>query len=276
MLLTPALSCSACSAFDPAEMSGAPVLVFDSGVGGLSIAAEIRRRLPGVSLHYLMDSAAFPYGNKDDDYLVARVVSVCLDAVTQHQPRLLVVACNTASTLALPALRAALAIPVVGVVPALKVAAAANPGGAIGLLATPATIHRRYTDELIAAFAAGCEVRRFGSVRLVQWAEHWVATGEEPAELFEHLNDWIMQSPLLSHVVLGCTHFPLLRPMLERLWPTVIWVDSGEAIARRVAQLLGDDTGAGVAPPLQLLWTGVQPPAEGVLRFAANLPTSVS
>lgn len=255
-------------------MSTDPVLVFDSGVGGLSVAAEIRRRLPGLPLHYLMDSAAFPYGNKDDVWLVERVLAVCAEAVATHRPRLLVVACNTASTLALPALRAALPIPVVGVVPALKVAAAANPGGPIGLLATPATINRRYTDDLVREFAAGCEVRRFGSVELVQWVEQWVATGDEPSALFSHLDDWIRQPQPLSHVVLGCTHFPLMRPLLERLWPAVIWVDSGEAIARRVVQLLGDNTGQELAPPVQLSWTGSQPPAEGVMRFVATLSVS--
>lgn len=248
-----------------------PVLVFDSGVGGLSVAAEIRRRLPGLSLHYLMDSAGFPYGNKDDDTLVERVLRVCGEAVAQQQPRMLVVACNTASTLVLPALRAALDIPVIGVVPALKVAAQASPGGNIGLLATPATVNRPYTDNLIREFAAGCRVRRLGSTELVQWAEDWVGFGREPAALFEHLDSWLTTPDPVSHVVLGCTHFPLLRPMLERLWPTIVWVDSGEAIARRVEQLLGGDTPdpgyLGVRP----FWTGTQPPSDRVLNYIMSL-----
>lgn len=251
----------------PLRMTAHPVLVFDSGVGGLSVAAEIRRRLPTQPLHYLMDSAGFPYGTKDDATLTARVVEVCRDAVTAQQPRMLVVACNTASTLALPALRAALPIPVVGVVPALKVAAAACPGGEIGLLATPATVHRPYTDNLICEFAAGCRVRRLGSRELVQWAEDWVAEGREPDGLFAHLNGWLTQPDPVSHVVLGCTHFPLLRPMLARLWPTVTWVDSGEAIARRVAQLLGDAVPASGRPSPQLFWTGDAPPRAGVHAF---------
>ncbi|MDF1628943.1 MAG: glutamate racemase [Alcanivoracaceae bacterium] len=250
--------------------ASSPVLVFDSGVGGLSVAAEIRRRLPGLPLHYLMDSAGFPYGNKDDVTLVERVVKVCAEAVAEQQPRLLVVACNTASTLALPALRGALDIPVVGVVPALKVAAAASTSGQIGLLATPATVNRTYTDNLILDFAGGCDVRRFGSVELVQWAEDWIAFGREPSGLFEHLDSWLSQPQPLSHVVLGCTHFPLLRPMLERFWPTICWVDSGEAIARRVEQLVG-----GQEPGLQpgvvtLSWTGERAPTEAVRRYVAG------
>jgi glutamate racemase len=251
--------------------ASSPVLVFDSGVGGLSVAAEIRRRLPGLPLHYLMDSAGFPYGNKDDATLIERVLKVCGDAVAQQQPRMLVVACNTASTLVLPALRAALDIPVIGVVPALKVAAQASPGGNIGLLATPATVNRSYTDNLVHEFAAGCHVRRMGSTELVQWAEDWVGLGREPAALFDHLDGWLMRPDPVSHVVLGCTHFPLLRPMLERLWPTVIWVDSGEAIARRVEQLLGNEIAVKGNTAVTLCWTGEQPPGEGVRRYVAAL-----
>ncbi|MFN3712533.1 MAG: glutamate racemase [Alcanivoracaceae bacterium] len=256
-------------------MTDSPVLVFDSGVGGLSVAAEIRRRLPGLPLHYLMDSEGFPYGTKDDATLIERVVRVCTEAVAEQQPQLLVVACNTASTLALPALRAALTIPVVGVVPALKVAAAASSTGRIGLLATPATVNRSYTDNLIRDFASGCQVRRLGSGELVQWAEDWVAVGREPAGLFDHLDQWLTQPDPLSHVVLGCTHFPLLRPLLERLWPSVSWVDSGEAIARRVEQLLGTETFGETVMPIQLLWTGNRPPSEGVKGYLSAIsPTS--
>ena len=251
--------------------ASSPVLVFDSGVGGLSVAAEIRRRLPGLPLHYLMDSAGFPYGNKDDATLIERVLKVCGDAVAQQQPRLLVVACNTASTLVLPALRAELDIPVIGVVPALKVAAQASPGGNIGLLATPATVNRPYTDDLIREFAAGCRVRRMGSTELVQWAEDWVGFGHEPAALFEHLDSWLTTPDPVSHVVLGCTHFPLLRPMLERLWPTIVWVESGEAIARRVEQLIGNDVPAVRAAEVRPIWTGLQRPSERLLDYIRSI-----
>lgn len=264
-------------------MTDRPILVFDSGVGGLSVATEIRRLLPALPQYYLMDSAAFPYGNKDDASLIARVLDVCCQAVAKHRPRLLVVACNTASTLALPALREALDIPVVGVVPALKVAASACPEGEIGLLATAATINRSYTDDLIRDFAAGCRVRRLGSAELVQWAEDWLAYGREPEGLFDHLNGWLTQPYPVNQVVLGCTHFPLLREMLEKLWPQVTWVDSGAAVARRVAQLLAEqvdtdgasnsngDTESGSRPPLQLFWTGDKTPATGVLCYVAKL-----
>ncbi|PKM21325.1 MAG: glutamate racemase, partial [Gammaproteobacteria bacterium HGW-Gammaproteobacteria-14] len=170
----------------------------------------------------------------------------------------------------LPALRAALDIPVVGVVPALKVAASASGCGQIGLLATPATVNRPYTDNLIREFTVGCQVRRFGSVELVQWAEDWIACSREPEHLFAHLNDWLMQPQPLSHVVLGCTHFPLLRPMFEKLWPAIGWVDSGEAIARRVEQLV-EQIPDGKSPAIALFWTGERPPADAVQRYVATL-----
>jgi glutamate racemase len=143
------------------------------------------------------------------------------------------------------------------------------------LLATPPTVNRSYTDNLIRDFAAGCDVLRFGSVELVQWAEDWISFGREPTGLFEHLNSWLMQPQPVSHVVLGCTHFPLLRPMLERLWPTICWVDSGEAIARRVAQLVGEQEINEQPGKVMLFWTGERVPADGVQRYVAGLQAAV-
>lgn len=245
------------------------VLIFDSGVGGLSILSEIRQLLPGLSLHYLMDSAAFPYGLKADDVLMQRIPEVCVQAVRELQPQILVIACNTASTLALPLLRQQLDIPVVGVVPAIKTAAAQAGGGRIGLLATPATINRPYVDQLQQDFAAGCELSRFGSSKLVEWAENYLADGHCPDGLYGHLAPWLNATDGPTHVVLGCTHFPLLRAELSRLWPEVRWIDSGAAIARRVATLsrnVPQDGGT-----LSCFWTGTQQPApEAALKYLQN------
>ncbi len=252
----------------------ANVLIFDSGVGGLSIVSEIRQLLPGLPLQYLMDSAAFPYGTKADDFLIQRILSVCTSAVRELNPDILVVACNTASTLALPALRQQLQRPVVGVVPAIKVAAGLSSSGQIGLLATPATVNRPYTDDLIREFAPHCEVRRFGSRELVQWAEDFIATGTEATGLQAHLHNWLYQPHPLSHVVLGCTHFPLLKPQLQQLFPDIGWVDSGAAIARRVATLLGNQAERlqqADSAPIGCFWTGSQPPAPGVLHYLQQL-----
>ncbi len=245
------------------------VLIFDSGVGGLSILSEIRQKTPAPDLLYLMDNAFFPYGIKPDDVLISRILSVCLKAVDELSPDVLVIACNTASTLVLDELRARLNIPVVGVVPAIKVAAELTPDNRIGLLATPATVNRPYTDRLISDFASHCEVTRFGSSHLVQWAEDYLISGEVPAELFGHLNPWLQQHPM-SHIVLGCTHFPLLRDAMESLWPGTCWVDSGEAIARRVASLMNaqNDTDSG---KLSLFWTDAEKPPQGALRYLQRL-----
>jgi len=214
------------------------VLIFDSGAGGLSIASEIHGLLPTVPIHYLMDDAAFPYGTCHDDWLARRIVSLCTQAQQHIHASILVVACNTASTLVLDQLRDQLSIPVVGVVPAIKTAAQRTQTGHIGLLATPATIGRTYTGRLIRDFASHCTVRLKGSVELVHWAEEHIAGKTVSDALFQHLNHWLTQPLPLDYVVLGCTHFPLLRPELEQLWPDIRWVDSGSAIARRVAYCL--------------------------------------
>ena len=151
-------------------MSG-PILIFDSGVGGLSVVKALREQMPGAPLAYVCDNAALPYGTKADAWLERRIVQVCRAAVAASGARVLVVACNTASTLALDALRDALAIPVVGTVPAIKPAAALSRSGVIGLLATSATVTRPYTDKLIHDFAGHCTVVRVAADGLVEQAE---------------------------------------------------------------------------------------------------------
>ena len=247
------------------------VLVFDSGVGGLSVLSAIQEQLPHLSLSYLMDTAAFPYGIREDEWLQSRILAVCKAAVDQYQPQLLVVGCNTASTLALATLREHIDIPIVGVVPAIKVAAGLSKSRHIGLLATPATVNGQYTQHLINDFAADCQVQRFGSPLLVQMAEDWITQGQSPDALYEHLTPWLQNAPDMSHIVLGCTHFPLLRPQLERLWPERCWIDSGNAIARRVASLLTPASVVNDAEPpsRQLIYTGEQPSTK-LLEYLQN------
>ncbi|SFT54321.1 glutamate racemase [Halomonas saccharevitans] len=222
----------------------APILVFDSGVGGLSVVQALRHRLPGVALAYACDNAMLPYGRREDAWLVQRIRSVCQAAVAASGCRALVVACNTASTLALDALRECLTIPVIGTVPAIKPAASVSRTRHIGLLATTATVSRPYTLRLIQDFAADCRVTRLAADALVGEAERLVvgevpdrvAIGRALAPLWEAS---AAEVPPLDTVVLGCTHFPLLRRWLAEAAPReVAWVDSGEAIARRVAQVV--------------------------------------
>lgn len=216
-----------------------PVLVFDSGVGGLSVVQALRRRLPEAALAYACDNAMLPYGQREDAWLVQRIRAVCEAAVAASGCSALVVACNTASTLALAVLRAHLAIPVVGTVPAIKPAAQRSRTRHIGLLATSATVSRPYTLQLIQDFAADCRVTRVAADALVGEAERLVV-GERPdrATLHRALSP-LWDDPELDTVVLGCTHFPLLAPWLIDAAPRpVTWIDSGEAIARRVAQVV--------------------------------------
>ncbi|MCK0743960.1 glutamate racemase [Chromohalobacter nigrandesensis] len=217
----------------------APILIFDSGVGGLSVVGALRAHLPGAPLAYVCDNAALPYGTKPDDWLVARIVAVCRAAVAASGARALVVACNTASTLALNALRESLSIPVIGTVPAIKPAAHASRSGVFGLLATSATVSRPYTQRLIDEFAPDCTVVRLAADPLVAQAER-VLTGMpwDDAVIAASLAP-LWEAPRLDTVVLGCTHFPLLREALERHAPReIVWIDSGDAIARRVAQVV--------------------------------------
>ncbi|MFG6136631.1 glutamate racemase [Halomonas sp. B23F22_10] len=216
-----------------------PVLVFDSGVGGLSVVEALRRRLPEVALAYACDNAMLPYGVREDDWLVARILAVCEAAVAASGACGLVVACNTASTLALDALRERLSVPVVGTVPAIKPAAGASESRHIGLLATSATVARPYTARLIEAFAGDCRVTRLAADPLVGQAERLVA-GEPPdPEVLRRVLAPLAELPDLDTLVLGCTHFPLLRESLEAAVPhPVRWVDSGDAIARRTGQVI--------------------------------------
>ncbi|GAB1257205.1 glutamate racemase [Aurantivibrio plasticivorans] len=218
------------------------ILVFDSGVGGLSIVADIRQTLPNVSITYASDNAFFPYGIKEDDLLIARVTSV-IDALSaKYTPDIIVIACNTASTVVLPSLRATHTLPIVGVVPAIKPAAEHSQSKVIGLIATPATVRRRYTQELIDNFASDCEVLALGSGDLVTAAEAFLR-GEQPsADSIQAALSPILTHPLLPQldtVVLACTHFPLIKAELSQHFDQhVQWLDSGKAIARRVDFLL--------------------------------------
>ena len=226
------------------------VLIFDSGVGGLSVAAALRRHYPGAALSYACDNAWLPYGLRPDAVLTQRIVAVCHAAVAACRPAVLVVACNTASTLALEPLRRALSIPVIGTVPAIKPAAALSRTRHLGLLATTATVGRPYTQRLIERFAADCRVTCVAADALVTEAEAWLGGATpEPVRLNAVLTPlWQAASAdvALDTVVLGCTHFPLLTPWLAALSPVPLaWVDSGDAIARRVGQLASTLSDAG-------------------------------
>jgi glutamate racemase len=227
------------------------VLVFDSGVGGLSVLDAIVASGASVALDYVADHAWMPYGLKSDTEIAARVPALLSALCAQWAPDAVVLACNTASTIALEAVRKALStpnlsVPVIGVVPPIKPAAAATRTGAIGLLATPATVRRPYTEDLIERFASQVRVTRFGSSALVRAAEAKLR-GEaiDPGAIEEAIEGLFGADPKIDAVALACTHFPLLRAELEAAGPHgCLWLDSGAAIARRLIDVVGLTAGA--------------------------------
>lgn len=221
------------------------VVIFDSGVGGLSILREARALVPGCRFDYICDNGGFPYGTKTDDFVIGRTHHVIDRFLANcHYPvDMLVIACNTASTLALPRLRSAYSFPIIGVVPAIKPGASFSQTGYIGLLATPATIRREYTHNLIRDYAGHCQVISHGSSVLVSLAEGKLRGHNlDAASLAEELAPFTTLSAAnptpqrLDCLVLACTHFPLLKPEIQAcLGEHITLLDSGEAIARRIS-----------------------------------------
>jgi glutamate racemase len=220
------------------------ILVFDSGLGGLTVFREVKAVRPDVRFIYLADDAGFPYGDLVEEKLVARVTDVVGKAIVEHKPDMVVVACNTASTLALAQLRVRFSVPFVGTVPAIKPACAQSKSKRIAVLGTQATVGREYTRTLIREFAAGCDVHLVGSPRLAAYAEAELA-GEavDDAAIKTEIAGCFVDSNArrTDAIVLACTHYPLLieRFQTNAPWP-VDWLDPAPAIARRVANLLGE------------------------------------
>jgi glutamate racemase len=262
-------------------MSRAPnILIFDSGLGGLTVFSEVARLLPAARLIYGADDAAFPYGELDADSLVARVLSVMERLIERCEPDIIVIACNTASTLALSHLRARFPqIPFVGTVPAIKPAASQSHSGMISVLATPATVKRDYTRELIRTYAAHCEVTLTGSSLLAPLAEAFMhGRAVEDAAIAREIAPAFVaaEEGRTDCIVLACTHYPLLLSHFERLapWP-VAWIDPAPAIARRTAQVLREQLGipaaeetAAAVPPAFAVFTA---PAERNSQLASVL-----
>ncbi|HEY0621724.1 glutamate racemase [Sphingomonas sp.] len=221
-----------------------PLLFFDSGVGGLSVLAPARALLPHAPLVYAADSAGFPYGTKSEAEIAARVPALLGRLAERYRPRLIVIACNTASTIALAHVRAALDVPIVGTVPAIKPAAALSRTRVIGVLGTEATVRQPYVDDLATRFATDCTVIRHGSAELVELAEaklHGAVT--DPAR-FRAVLDGLFAQPRgerIDVIVNACTHFPLVEAELAAAAPhPVAFVDGGPGIARRIAHLTRD------------------------------------
>lgn len=243
----------------------ASILVFDSGVGGLTVFREIKAALPAAHYVYVADDAGFPYGNQPEDKLIARILNVIGDAIADYAPDLIVIACNTASTLALTQLRAKFSVPFVGTVPAIKPACAQSQSKRIAVLGTQATVSREYTRALIREFATGCDVGLVGSSHLATYAEaelsgNPAADDAIKAEIAPCFID--ADGRRTDTVVLACTHYPLLTHRFKAVapWP-VEWLDPAPAIARRVVDLIGPrPPGETPAAPRMIFTSGRVPP----------------
>jgi glutamate racemase len=226
--------------------------MFDSGVGGLTVLREARVLMPDRRFVYFADDAAFPYGDWEEPALKARIVELFGGLLKKHKPEIAVIPCNTASTLALADLRIAYPdTPFVGTVPAIKPAAERTRSGLVSVLATPGTVKRQYTRDLIGTWASKCHVRLVGSTQLARLAETYMRDGfvDEEAVRAEIAPCFVEKDGKRTDiVVLACTHYPFLVNRMRKTapWP-VDWIDSGEAIARRALSLL-EQVGASDPP----------------------------
>ena len=241
----------------------AHILFFDSGVGGLSVLAPTLKLLPNAPVVYCADSAGFPYGTKSDVELASRVPALLGRLVERFHPRLAVIACNTASTIALQHVRSALDLPVVGTVPAIKPAAETSKTRVIGVLGTEATVRQPYVDDLAAKFAADCTIIRHGSPELVELAEAKLGGEEVDVDALRAAAQPMFDADggdRIDTIVLACTHFPLLDEELRAAVPNVKYVHGGEGIARRIAYLTREQA-----------WPSA--PSQGLMLFTSATRT---
>jgi glutamate racemase len=236
--------------------SDAPVLLFDSGVGGLTVLAELRKLLPDAPVIYAADNAGLPYGTKTEAQVAARVAGLLGRMTERYRPRLVCIACNTASTIALGMVREVLEVPIVGTVPAIKPAALLTRSGVIGLLGTEATIRQGYVDRLEAEFAQGRRLLRYGAPELVAAAEAKLRGEPIDPAVIRHAVDGLRDQPggdAIDTVVLACTHFPLVeRELSEAFGAGVSYVHGAQGIARRIAHLTQGQAFARTLPDLAL------------------------
>jgi glutamate racemase len=244
------------------------ILVFDSGLGGLTVFREVVKVRPDAHFVYVADDAFFPYSSHGEAELVDRVVVLMGDLIERQRPDLIVIACNTASTLVLPHLRARFSVPFIGTVPAIKPACAASVTKRVSVLGTEATVSREYTRALIRDFANGSDVTLVGSARLAGYAEAELnGTPVEDSAIEREVAPCFVEESgrRTDMIVLACTHYPLLLDRFNRLapWP-VSFLDPAPAIARRVTDLIGAKTGLDVRSPAKIAFTSGHAPSPAL------------
>jgi len=246
------------------------ILVFDSGLGGLTVYREVAAARPDADFVYLADDAAFPYGALAEPVLSGRLLALLGAAIEIHRPDLIVIACNTASTIALPELRKKFTVPFVGTVPAIKPACAASQTRRVAVLGTEATVKREYTRALIRDHGQGCKIDLIGSKELAAYAEaelngRPVSDVALRAEIDPCFRD---DGKRTDTVVLACTHYPLLMTRLQQIapWP-VNFIDPAPAIARRVAHLLDNAATVSGKGTSRAIFTSGKAPAPILAQF---------
>ena len=244
------------------------ILIFDSGLGGLTVFREVAKAKPHARYVYVADDAFFPYNGRGEDELIARVTALMGELIETHRPALVVIACNTASTIVLPNLRAAYSVPFVGTVPAIKPACAGSVSKRVTVLGTAATVSREYTRALIRDFANGSDVALVGSARLAEFAEAELQGVPVPDALIaQELAPCFVEADgrRTDTIVLACTHYPLLLERMRQLapWP-VTFIDPAPAIARRVADLSGPRAATEAPSPARIIFTSGQMPSAAL------------
>jgi glutamate racemase len=238
------------------------LLVFDSGIGGLGVVQEIRRLQPDADITYLADNGFFPYGEKPDAILLPHIIGLIGRAIEKFSPSAVVIACNTASTIALGGLRTAYTTPFIGCVPPIKPAAAASRTRHIGVLATAATVRRAYLAELIEKFAPGCAIHSLGTPTLAELAEQkFRGMAVDPAKaiapLFAQLG-----AASIDAIALGCTHYTFLLPEFEALYPDIAWFDPALPVARQTFTVTWQLAASPASQPDTAYFTGALPDFE--------------
>lgn len=221
------------------DASSQPIGVFDSGVGGISVLRHIRALLPHEDLLYFADSRYAPYGNKSQEFIRERSFYLA-DFLIEKGAKALVVACNTATAAAINALRERYSIPIIGMEPAVKPAAAATKTGVIGVLATVGTLKSAQFAALLENYGQGVKVVTEGCPGLVECIERGELESPEARKLLEGY-----LKPLLNAdadtIVLGCTHYPFVRPLIEGIvGPKIALIDTGAAVARQLQKRLAE------------------------------------
>lgn len=218
-------------------MSPDPIGIFDSGIGGISVLREIQNLLPDERLIYYADSGHCPYGGKPQAEIQARAVAIT-ELLLARGAKAVVVACNTATIAAVEMLRATYPVPFIGMEPAVKPAAAMTRSGVVGVLATGAALAGEKFHRLVAAHAQGVRVITQPCPGLVEQVEQGDLSGPHSRELVQRYTRPLLQQGA-DVLVLGCTHYPFLRPLIaEIVGPDVALVDTGAAVARQVQRVL--------------------------------------